>query len=303
MQFLVGINAMSKEEKASLLAQIECFASLRLMLGEGGRQLAGKTKAFWQGLLRKTRSNAGDSLDGTLDYTSLAKRLQQRTMQLASLNEKTVDILLKLALTELVKVPFKADPSLVADKILRRAARSLKIKHAALIDSAVLEQKVFEGCINEQIERLQKRLSSLSDSQREELNRLLLAELEKMGQADQEALRQAIGVEELSADALVNFLKTTTGVAMAQLLLGSFGFGAFLFLTTFLKAFSLLLGTTFSFGTYLTATGLLAFILSFPFLLLLATSTGGIMLVQLQRQLADEVAKLVVLAGRSKLLS
>ncbi len=90
---------------------------------------------------------------------------------------------------------------------------------------------------------------------------------------------------------------------MAQLLLGSFGFGAFLFLTTFLKAFSLLLGTTFSFGTYLTATGLLAFILSFPFLLLLATSTGGIMLVQLQRQLADEVAKLVVLAGRSKLLS
>lgn len=300
MQFMVGISRMTVTEKASLLAQIECFTSLKEVLGESGRQLVRKGKSLLERLSPSTDSGDDES---PLDHSAIAKKVRRRTIGLASMNEETVDRLLKLALLDLAQVPANAPQSLIAEKIIQRAAKALRIPFSLFTESTTLEQKVFECCIEEQIEKLQKQLESLSDNEREELRNALRDEVERMAQADQEALRQAIGVETLSADALISFLKTTSGVAIAQLMVGSLGFGAFLFLTTFLKAFSALLGITFSFSTYMAATSLLCFILSVPFLLLMTTASGGIIAFLLNKKLGDEVTKLVVLAGRAKTLT
>lgn len=304
MQYMVAISVMSKQERASLLAQIECFTSLKEMLGESVHRLAGKAGTF----LRVAGKQIGLPLGGSdaqsvnPDYNQLASKLEARTRRLAAMTDRTIEIRLRLALADLGKVPANSSDTQVAEAILRRAAKAIKLDRLPIADSGQLEQMVFEKCLNEQIDRLQQRLSKLSPAEQEQLRDLLRDELNRMGQGDREALRAAIGVERLSADALMMFLKTTSSVAITQMVIGGLGFGAFLFITTFLKAFSLMLGMTFSFGTYMAATSALAFILSFPFLLVAAVASGGLIAKRLQTMLGDEVAKMVILAGKSKML-
>jgi len=61
----------------------------------------------------------------------------------------------------------------------------------------------------------------------------------------------------------------------------------------------LLLGATFSFGVYATATSALAFLLSSPFLLLAGLIGFGLTYQKAGSALNDELAKLLVLVGRS----
>lgn len=305
MQYMVGITVMSKQERASLLAQIECFASLKEMLGESMHRLTGKTTALLRSAGERIGLPLGESNVPNVnpDYSQLASKLEATTRRLAAMTDRTIEIRLRLALADLGKVPPKSSDAQVAEAILRRAAKAMKLDQPPVHDSGQLEQMVFEKCVDEQIDRLQQRLYRLSPTEQAQMRNLLRDELNRMGKGDQEALRAAIGVEKLSADALMMFLKTTSSVAITQLIIGGLGFGAFLFVTTFLKAFSLMLGMTFSFGTYMAATSTLVFILSLPFLLVAGLASGGLIANQLQNMLGNEVAKMVILAGRTKVLN
>ena len=80
-----------------------------------------------------------------------------------------------------------------------------------------------------------------------------------------------------------------------------FGFGFYLFLTTTIKAFSLLLGITLPFGVYTAATSLAGFLLSAAFLPVAAVLGVGAAAFSADRQVRDELAKLLVVVGRSRL--
>lgn len=109
-------------------------------------------------------------------------------------------------------------------------------------------------------------------------------------------------MDELSAKSILAFLKTATATGIAQMVVGGFGFGAFLFITTMLKAFSLLLGVTIPFGVYTAATGGLAFLLSVPSFLIVMGIAGGFVYKGTERKLGDEMAKILVVIGNIKLM-
>jgi len=109
-------------------------------------------------------------------------------------------------------------------------------------------------------------------------------------------------LDELSAQALLTFIKTGSSVAIAQLLIAGTGFGAYLFLTTLAKAVSLLLGVTFSFGTYTALTSTLAFLLSPMFLLFVILGSGGVLWWKTSGQLDDYLIKMVFLMGKARLM-
>jgi hypothetical protein len=110
-------------------------------------------------------------------------------------------------------------------------------------------------------------------------------------------------VENLSAQAMLKIFKTDGGTFAAQLLVGSFGFGAYLFPATTLRAVGLLVGASFGFGTYIAASGFLASLLSGPFLLLALGVAGGLAFHQTAGKLDNYKAQLLIITGRERLLA
>ena len=110
-------------------------------------------------------------------------------------------------------------------------------------------------------------------------------------------MKKFLGTEQLSGKAMLSLLRTLSGVAVAKLVFAGAGFGAFLFLTTVMKATAMLLGVTLSFGTYAAATSLLAVLASGPALALVAGLSGGFILHRTSRKVEDQLAQLAVMTG------
>ncbi|NLA58849.1 MAG: hypothetical protein GX047_05560 [Firmicutes bacterium] len=161
---------------------------------------------------------------------------------------------------------------------------------------------MFDYCVEEKIKQLKEQLVQMTDAELKELETIVREQFESLSKAEQAAIRETMGLEELSAKHVIGFLKQTSSVALAQMIVSGFGFGAYLFLTSLLKSFSLLLGTTFSFGVYTAATSALAFFLSGPFLLLIGLMGFGLMYGRTGNALNGELAKLLVLVGRGAFL-
>lgn len=102
---------------------------------------------------------------------------------------------------------------------------------------------------------------------------------------------------------MITFVKTLSAASAVQIIIGSLGFGFFLFLTTFMKAIGLLIGLSFSVGTYAALTSAFGFILSFPFMLITLVVSTGVLLKYTNQKIAVEISKLLILIERSKLLS
>ena len=204
---------------------------------------------------------------------------------------------LLVRMAQIAGVDPTSSTSAVSEALIKRAAKACKIPIDQ--DIEVLEALVFEHCLEEKIAQIQEQLTQMTDSELEELEAVLREEIQSLSQAEQEAIRTTMGLDELSAKHVITFLKQASGSWRND---HSGWFGAYLFLTTLIKSFSLLLGATFSFGVYTTATSALAFLLSGPFLLLASLMGFGLMYRKAGHTIYDELAKLLVFGGRSAFL-
>lgn len=195
------------------------------------------------------------------------------------------------------------DRSAIATAILRRAARSRNIDPHRFATDTDLESAVFRECVRRYVEEIKRRIETASEASYADVERGLRDELAKLSAAEAEAVRRSLGLDALSARAVLTLIKSSSSAAIAQTVVASFGFGSFLFLTTLIKAISLLFGVTFSFGVYTAATSGLAMLLSPTVVPVVGAVAGGAALVLTGRRLRDEMAKLVIIVGRGKLMS
>ena len=145
--------------------------------------------------------------------------------------------------------PEEEDPETISREALKVAAQHLQIEATGLT-LPELERRVCEAYVKKLMEELEKKLKNLNPEEEEKLKKHLEELLEKMSAGDREALRRAIGAEELSAQALLAVLKTG-GLALGTVAaLNAAGFGLFLAAATGVKALSLLVGVTLPFGFY-----------------------------------------------------
>ena len=234
-----------------------------------------------------------------LDWNTeiLSHSLDEETARLSRLSNIELVDELRGGLRKLSGQDGAAPDSSVARSILERAARSLGMDPTVYVDEEQLEVMVFEKSVQKQYEELKKRLRGLSPQQTEKLAEVLEQELGRLSQSEREAVKKFLGTEQLSGKAMVSLLRKLSGVAVAKLVFAGAGFGAFLFLTTVMKATAMLLGVTLSFGTYAAATSLLAVLASGPALALVAGLSGGFILHRTSRQVEDQLAQLAVMTG------
>jgi len=310
--FLAGLSTLSREELILLLAQMKVMDSWNIV-NTGIQRTAHivKRRAFEAVQLaaeRFRKPEIGAKIEEfnaktEWNFDVVSHKIEQEIKTLSQLSTLELQVRLRMNLVELAKVDRTVKDVALANAIVHRAAKTLKIDVRLYLDAGSLEEDVATAIVTGMITELKKKLASLSPEERQKFEDLLRQEVARLTESDREALRRALGLDSLTATTLLTFLKTTSTVVATQLLISSFSFGAYLFLTTFIRATSLLLGITFSFGTYMAATSTLAFLLSAPFFLIMAGVSGGALLRKADTRIDDEFAKVLVLVGRSKISS
>ena len=312
MQFLIGIQHMTRDEKILLLSQLNAITT-RNVLNQGVQTMAKKAKNFTlkqsSVLARYVNAHNVEEKIEQLDQISewdaevLTRKIEEEIEKNSFLSDRGLDVHIKWKIADLAGADKNEEETKIATALVNRLAMLYDINPALYPNSTALEEELHAACFKEQMDFLKKKLQSMSAEEEKNLEEALREELGRLSREEQEAIKEISGLEELSAQSILNLLKTTSSVALAQIVIGSTGFGAYLFLTTLMKAFSLLLGVTFSFGAYTAAAAGLAFLLSAPFLLLVFGASGGLIWYKTTHNLTDQAAKIAFLAGHAKLLS
>ena len=339
MLFVLGLDRLSHEEKAAILAQMKVLNGLS-MLREGarsgadtaarvGKDMAARLRRRLRGTrleLPPPRTDSRPDKKDTSGQSGLALRIEAEAQALRLLPGPALDAEFRSRMAQIAGMrnagaaagnrslpqpvlelgPCKdedqnPDMARVSQGILRRAARRVRINPKEYADEESLEQAIIQKAVQQIVDGLQKRLARMSAGELESVESALRTELSRLSQADAEAIKRALGLRELSSQSALTVLKTASSTVLAQAVAGGFGFGFYLFLTTAIKAFSLLLGVTLPFGVYTAATSLAGFLLSAAFLPVAAVLGAGVATLVADRQVHDELAKLLVVVGRSRL--
>lgn len=331
MLFVAGLESMGEDELVALVAHLNVVTSTQV-LNEGVRRTAVKVKdaaldgtswlvkksfqpteitfdtprykifALWH--LKKLTQRVGSlNEDWNWNPNVLGRRFEEESAKLAASDGAALKAALRRCIAEIAGVSPGIEDSALACAVIHRAAKALAINDVLFADAVALEKEVFQKSVTQLAETLQKQVRKFGPDQISELERLVREGLQKLSEADREAIREALHLDTLSAEAMVRVFKTGGSALAAQMLVGSAGFGGFLFLTTTLHAVGLLLGTSFVFGTYAAASSFLAFLLSGPFLLLVLALTGGVALRRTATKLDDYKAQLLIITGHARLLA
>lgn len=308
MLFMVGLDSLSRDEKLALLAQVNAINS-RNVLYEGaqeglkkGKDFVFKASAFLMGRFSSRWADRIKGVNEQLDWdvNTVQRAIEREYRRLNDLDEPDLMRHLLVRMAQIGGVDPTASKAAISEAVVKRAAGAWKIPVSEEMEA--VEAAVYTRCLEERIAQVKEQVNQMTDSQLKELEAVMQEQIQSLSQAEQEAVRAAMGLEELSAEHMLRFLKQTSSIALAQMILSGFGFGAYLFLTTLIKSLSLLLGLTVSFGVYTAATSALAFLLSSPFLLIAGLISFGLTYQKAGNALNDELAKLLILVGRSAFL-
>ncbi len=295
MLFMLGIDRLPREDKVMLLTQLDILTGWNI-LHEGSSGTLMKSKHTVLQATNRVLRRPKEIEEPTVRV--LQKKLEERRLVVDRMTQREIDMRIRDHLVVLAGVDSRKDNTAIARGILYRAARSLKLKPEEYRDLVSLENQIYMDAVSVISKEIKKRVNTMTSEQQIAFEQLVRQELNRLSTAEQDAIRTFTGLDELSSQSLIRFFKTTSSTAMAQLVLGSFGFGAYLFLSTMIKSISLLFGTTFSFATYTTAATMLSFTLSSWFLLLVAVFSAGFMFKGTGNALKDQLARMIVVIGR-----
>jgi hypothetical protein len=305
MLFIAGLETLPREDAVKLVAQLNVFKTATL-LRCGCADLVGKVKGFFGMLpLLGRYPDVGIPIDATINrpLSEVEKTIELAQRELELLADTEIQSRLRGHLVDLAELPSGRNTTAVACAVVLRAAKSFKIDSTTHSSPLTLENAVFEACVRELVDQIKATLAKISSGDAARLEALLREQLGRISAADADAIRRATGIEELSAKALLSFLKTSSSTAIASLVVSSLGFAPFLALTTAMKAITLLVGVTLPFATYTAASSTLAFLLSGPFLLAVLAVIGSVGWKRADNAIRDQLVRLVILVGRANTLA
>jgi hypothetical protein len=311
MLFLAGVERFTREELLDLLAFARAavgLAPLRLaaeapaaslvrglsrtghktgrFLASIGNQVTShpdRQRPWTRGLavLAHSGARAATSLKG-LEFTPF--RLEdQISREKKSLEHLPTDTL-RQELVNLVanlsgaSARSRRSPEELSQVALKKAARTLKIG-TRLVAPENVERWLFERQVTILLEQVQDRLAKGSPEMEVELEQNLRILLNRMSTGQQEAIRQGMGLDRLTAEGMLSALKSGALTLAFAGGLHTLSFGLFLAASTMMKAFTLLTGIGLGFGFYTGASAFLGLVLGPVGLLvsfLAATGTVGL---------------------------
>jgi uncharacterized protein YaaW (UPF0174 family) len=213
------------------------------------------------------------------DPHRLTEEIPKQRERLSQLSEPKLRHRLVRLIGELagVKVNSASIPESLTSKTLTAVARYLKI-NTQLVSAEDVERLIFERYVEDLLRKLKTGLKDLKPDEEQRLEELLRGELDGLSSGEREAIKKSMKLDELTEKTLLNIVKSGGIAAGTLIAMDVAGFGLFLAATTMLNAFSLLIGTTFAFGTYTALTAFLGFLtgpIGAPLAVVLVTGTAG----------------------------
>lgn len=300
MMFMVGLERLEGHEKAALLAQMTQITAGAL-LGEGVRASGKAVVRVGRNLAKLGTSEGKPQSNQLRPRAELVDRIQMEELVLSGVPESTLNRRYMTQLRRIASAKNTDNLDVIAERILHRAAKTLGVRVADYCDSASLESAVIEKATERLIDRIKEQFKNAAPDDEARIEQMFDDEISRMSVAQSKAVRDALGVDELTGKALTTLFKTVSGTVIAQSLVGGAGFGAYLFLTAMIKAFSLLLGVVFPFSVYTGASTILAALLSPALVPAMIVASTGVVTGTLERRIRDEFAVALVTVGQAKL--
>jgi len=200
----------------------------------------------------------------TWEPYDVSKQIMNSREALVDLSESDLRdrLIMKIAQFAGYKIKGEIDPVQLSEDSLERASAifqdKVKIKFTAAKD---VEKVIFRQYVERLLDNLKAKLDTADDDSIAAIEEKLREQLGKLSSGDAESLKEALDLQKLTSANILSLLKKGSITAGALLAADATGFGIFLFLTTLIKSFSLLLGVTFTFATYTAATTALGFLL------------------------------------------
>ena len=305
MLFIAGLKAMSKEEKIALLAASRSLSASAL-LGEkasaAGLKIKDKVLGFAEKAVRKFDYATAQRIkqfnrSWKWEADTLRSRHIRELELLQGLDESELEDAMKEELARLSGTDPMDSTAKAAEALLVRVGTRAGVAWTNEEDPLSYERKVVKACIEQIALDLQRKMKTMTRKEIDELQKQLDEIISGLGQREKEAIIKAAQLSDISGESVLRFWKTTSGVVLAQLVLSSSGFGVYLMLTTIMKAFSLFWGVTFPFAVYTTATGVLSFLLSGPFLIAVITGLAGLTFLKTQNAIDFFMGAMYIITG------
>ena len=283
MLFYIAISKITKDELIEVISSINASSYLSVI----GDTVGSNTYQAYK-KISKSITKIFPSLENYLEneHSKELKNLDKRLiLEKEKLKNKSEDELRDILLKNLGKLAniknhlIKSDgikTNEYQEEVVKCCGDFLKISKSLPIQN--LENLVYEKYIEQVYERIQSELNKFSAEDNERLEKNLNSIITELNTSETNEIKKFTGLDELNANSLINFFKSASIGVGSLMAIKATGFGAYLGLTTILKAFSLTFGLTLSFGAYTTATTLLSWIISpvavFAILGLILTFSG-----------------------------
>ena len=162
----------------------------------------------------------------SIEVKELDQYIQEKKDDLAELSveelrQKLLDLIIKLAK---VGDEERNDPKIISEKALAIAARQVKLNPKEVAPEE-LERLFFEHYLDDQVQKLKKALEKGGPELEQKLEEKLSTLLQDMGRGEQQAIREAMGLEELNAKAMLAIFKSGSMTAATLGLMNAAGFG------------------------------------------------------------------------------
>lgn len=222
----------------------------------------------------------------------LSDLISSRVKELSLQNEQQLldQLVLEMSLAAEVQSPDTTPASVYwMRQILDQAAIALKIDPTTLADDALLVE-VLNKAFAQFIERIQEGWKSLSTEERQKVVNAWIDNLNSSDLSDREKLEvaKAIGVDELSIDAIKPAIVSTMLVSLVSMGIAGSGFGIYIAATTLMHTvMTSMLGITLPFAMYSGLTASMGLLIS-P---LGAFALGAGLLFRIGSQKSKEIKK------------
>ncbi|RMG60533.1 MAG: hypothetical protein D6713_02650, partial [Deltaproteobacteria bacterium] len=230
-------------------------ASSASPLFDGAKKLVSQSEDFLSRILELSAK--------AVENKGFSKKFEKEMARLNSLPGDRVDEEFLAVLRQKLKVSPQESNDELESKFLSYLAEKQGISG---IPEEDMRDYCVARCIVSLFESAEGFLADLSDEKRRNLDAYFHRACEGLTEEEMKVLKEFTGVDKLTSKTALELFRKMFIIGGGQALVSSAGFGPYLFLTTFLKSVSLMVGTTFSFAVYAAAASALSFVLS-PFFL------------------------------------
>ncbi|MDO5518457.1 MAG: hypothetical protein Q4F66_12960 [Clostridium sp.] len=256
-----GIRKMNTEELQYLIATLETMtvSNISSEMGQKAKKSFVKAVNFVSDFLKTKKMDEPVVIP-------MEQRLQnnKRALEVLSkseLEEKLKDILIiKIkALGEDISENDSED--MISVSVINNAAKSYKKEISEELTPAKKADGIFFRYNEKLLSQTKEKLKSQNAEEREKTEEAIQHEIDKMGDKQQDELKKALGIENLTGEEVRKMITTAAGTSAGMLVVNASGFGVYMALTTIMHAiFTTTLGITLPFAAYTGATSALAFI-------------------------------------------